>query len=126
MNIKWDAEKYTKDFSFVNAYGSALLDMISGQGLKVLDMGCGNGTLTKALCDHGFMADGMDASEDLLAKARSTYPEIHFIHADATEFQIEGKYDVVFSNAVLHWIDKSKQSRMLRNVYRTLKSGGQL
>lgn len=41
MNIQWDAGKYTDQFSFVHQYGSALIDMVGGEGLSVLDLGSG-------------------------------------------------------------------------------------
>lgn len=125
MNIKWNADKYNKDFTFVNQYGNALLEMIEGENLSVLDLGCGDGKLTKVLYDRGFRVDGMDASKDMLEIAKSNYPDIKFILSDATEFTIHEQYDVVFSNAVFHWIDKDKQLQMLRNVYRALKPNGQ-
>lgn len=125
MNIAWDAEKYTENFSFVNRYGLALTDLIDGEGLRVLDLGCGNGKLTKALCDKGFDAEGMDSSEELLEKAEQTYPELRFIRADATDFDKKDTYDVVFSNAVFHWIEREKQPKMLKNVYNSLHKGGQ-
>ena len=53
MNIQWDAAKYTRDFSFVPQYGSALLDLIEGESLSVLDLGCGNGALTRELAARG-------------------------------------------------------------------------
>ena len=35
LNISWDAEKYTSDFSFVHQYGNSLLDLIDGENLTV-------------------------------------------------------------------------------------------
>lgn len=125
MNIKWDGEKYTKSFAFVHRYGNSLIDMIDGEKLSVLDLGCGNGALTKELCNKGYDAVGMDASSELLDIARRNYPELTFIYGDAVSFETDKKYDVVFSNAVFHWIDKEKQPYMLSNVYKALKSGGQ-
>ena len=50
MNIAWDAGKYTKDFSFVHQYGSAVAELLDcGQGSTVVDLGCGNGALTNQL-----------------------------------------------------------------------------
>ena len=66
MNIQWDAEKYTNDFSFVHQYGSSLLDLIDGENLSVLDLGCGSGALTKELAERGYDAEGIDASAELL------------------------------------------------------------
>ena len=39
--------------------------------------------------------------------------------------QLEEKADVIFSNAVLHWIDGSRQQALTRNVAAQLKPGGQ-
>ena len=125
MNIKWNADKYNQDFTFVNQYGRDLFEMIDGEGLSVLDLGCGDGKLTKTLNDLGFIVEGMEASKDMLEIAKSNYPEIKFFLSDATDFAINEKYDVVFSNAVFHWIDSDKQSKMLQNVYNALKKNGQ-
>lgn len=125
MNIQWDAEKYTADFSFVHQYGTSLLDWLEGEGLTVLDLGCGNGALTKALANRGHKAEGLDASGELLETARRSYPELRFIQGDAVRFQAERAYDAVFSNAVLHWIDEEDQPALIANVYNALKPGGQ-
>lgn len=125
MNIQWDAAKYTSDFSFVHRYGSSLLDLIDGERLTVLDLGCGNGALTKELSDRGHDAEGIDASGELLEIARTNYPELRFEQADATAFRTERRYDVVFSNAVFHWIERERQPDMLACVFEALKPGGQ-
>lgn len=126
MNIEWDADKYTADFSFVHQYGNGVMELIDAEkGCSVLDLGCGNGALTKALCDRGYAAKGLDASAELLAIAREKYPEIDFMQGDATNFSLSEPADAVFSNAVFHWIDRDRQRDMLRCVYDALKEGGQ-
>ncbi|MCM1539330.1 MAG: methyltransferase domain-containing protein [bacterium] len=126
MNINWDGEKYTEDFSFVHRYGKSVTELIAAcQNSTVLDLGCGNGALSKALWDKGYLVKGMDASRELLAIARKNYPELEFIEADATDFSLEDPVDVVFSNAVFHWIDKEKQRDMLQCVYHALKKDGE-
>ena len=115
MNIKWNADKYTQDFSFVHEYGNEVIGLINREeGASVLDLGCGNGALTKKLSELGFKASGLDASPELLQIARKNYPELTFYQGDATEFELPGKVDVIFSNAVLHWIAKDKQPDLLR------------
>ena len=125
MNIHWDAEKYTHDFAFVHQYGSSLLDLIEGEKLSALDLGCGNGALTKELSQRGYDAEGADASGELLQVARARYPELRFTQADAVNLRMDRQYDVVFSNAVFHWIDREKQAGMIARVYDTLKPQGQ-
>lgn len=127
MNIKWDADKYTSEFSFVHQYGNSVMDLIDAdKNSTVLDLGCGNGALTKALQEKGYAVKGMDASKELLDIARKNYPDIEFVQGDATHFEFPEPFDVVFSNAVFHWIDKECQQDMLKCIYNALKKDGQL
>lgn len=126
MNIVWDAEKYSENFDFVAQHGSDLLNLLDFEKIKnVLDLGCGNGILTKKLSDMGVGVIGIDASEDQLEIARKQYPKIEFLHSDATDFSLDKNVDAVFSNAVFHWIDEEKQVEMLKCVYDVLNNGGQ-
>ena len=126
MNINWNAEKYTADFSFVPRYGNDVTGLIdAAPGSSVLDLGCGNGALTHALREKGFRVVGLDASAELLEVARASYPDLDFRLGDATDFELAEPVDVVFSNAVFHWIDRERQPEMLRCVRRALRSGGQ-
>ena len=126
MNIQWDANKYTEDFSFVHQYGNSVMELIDAdKGSRVLDLGCGNGALTKALQDKGFRVTGLDASEELLGIAKGKYPAIEFLRGDAAGFTLSEPVDVVFSNAVFHWIDRDRQMDMLQCVHNALKKRGQ-
>lgn len=126
MNIDWDASKYTLDFSFVHQYGKSVVDLIDAdRNSTILDLGCGNGALSKTLKDKGYIVKGIDASKELLDIAKKNYPDIEFIQADATSFSLHEPVDVVFSNAVFHWIDKERQQDMVRCVYNALKANGQ-
>lgn len=126
MNMKWDADKYTADFSFVHEYGNSVMELIDAdKGSSVLDLGCGNGALTKKLQDKGYLVKGLDASKELLDIARKNYPAIEFIQGDATDFVLSEAVDVVFSNAVFHWIKHEQQQDMLKCVYNALKMNGE-
>lgn len=126
MNIKWDANKYTSDFSFVHQYGNSVIELIDAKKHgAVLDLGCGNGVLSKALYDKGYNVRGIDSSKELLALAKENYPDIEFIEADAANFYLPEPVDIVFSNAVFHWISRERQPDMLKCVYDVLKENGQ-
>ena len=59
MNIQWDGERYTKAFSFVPAYGSSVMELIDFAGAdSAIDLGCGNGALTKKLQEKGLSVIG--------------------------------------------------------------------
>ena len=127
MNIKWDAKGYTDNFSFVHQYGNALLDLIDVQpGMTCLDLGCGNGALTAELSQIGLSVTGLDASPELLKIARAQHPDLQFVQGDAADFSLKEPVDVIFSNAVFHWIDAGRQENLLSCIYRALRPGGQL
>lgn len=126
MNISWDAEGYERGFSFVPAYGAGVIDLIDVRpGEKRLDLGCGNGALTAELAARGLDASGMDASPEMVALAREHHPELRFCVGDATSFSLDEPVDVVFSNAMLHWIDARLQPSALACVAAALRMGGQ-
>ena len=118
MNIEWNATNYTNHFSFVHKYGEDVLKLIDAPaGSQVLDLGCGNGALTQKLQELGFQVQGLDASSEMLHVARKNYPDIRFEKGDATQFTLQDPVDVIFSNAVFHWIDAEKQDALARAVY---------
>lgn len=126
MNISWDAEDYERGFSFVPAYGADVIDLIDVRsGETCLDLGCGNGMLTAELAARGLDAFGMDASPEMVALARERHPELRFELGDATAFELDEPVDVVFSNAMLHWIDADRQAAALGCVAAALRVGGQ-
>lgn len=127
MNITWNAEKYRDDFSFVPEYGTALLDLLDAPpGARVVDLGCGSGGLTGQLAARGYRVTGVDASAEMLALARTRWPDVPFLLADARSFALDQPADAIFSNAVLHWIDAADQPALIANLAGQLRTGGQL
>lgn len=125
MKKQWDAEDYRNSFGFVPNYGRAVLDLLELKaGQKILDLGCGNGSLTKRLSEMGAAVTGADSSAEMVALARRDYPELDFVLADAEKLCFHEMFDAVFSNAVFHWI--SDQGAMLCGVAEALRPGGVL
>lgn len=126
MNITWDEHHYESNFSFVHEYGEEVLALLDVEpGAHVLDLGCGNGALTKTLAMRGYRAQGLDDSAEMIAGARAAYPDLLFMRANAIDFTLDDPVDAIFSNAVLHWIGREDQSAVLASVARALKQGGQ-
>lgn len=126
MNIEWDAQGYKRDFTFVSGFGkdaTALID--APAGASCLDLGCGNGAVTAELAARGYDAFGADASPEMLAVARAAHPELRFIEADATTLSLKAPVDAVFSNSMLHWVDRSLHPQMLASIAGALAPGGQ-
>lgn len=122
--MKWDSELYDGEHGFVAEYGKGLLDYLpAGRPQVILDLGCGTGVLTKELSKHGDVI-GLDSSADMIEKARASYPELRFACGDACRLEWKEYFDVIFSNAVFHWI--KDQESLLEGVYNALKPGGML
>lgn len=127
MNIKWDAEDYKKDFSFVPDYGEDVMKLLTVKpGSRVVDLGCGNGRLTHQLAEMGYQVSGVDDSSDMLSLAAKEYPDIHFEKGSAVDFRLGRPADAIFSNAVFHWIDPENQQTMLDNIASNIRRGGEL
>ena len=127
MNIQWNAADYESHFSFVHQYGESVTELITApEGSFVVDLGCGSGALTEKLRQQGYRVLGIDASPDMIRIAQRLHPDLSFIQADALSFSLPEPADVIFSNAVFHWIDADKQSALLQNTAHQLRTGGEL
>ena len=89
-------------------------------GERILDLGCGDGALTRKLVDLGCDVVAVDASSAQVEAARKLGLDARVIDAEALPFFEE--FDAVFSNAVLHWIRNA--DAMVAGVLRSLKPGG--
>jgi 2-polyprenyl-3-methyl-5-hydroxy-6-metoxy-1,4-benzoquinol methylase len=89
-------------------------------GERILDLGCGDGVLTKKLADLGCEVVAVDSSVPQIEAARKLGLNASAISGEDLPYKEE--FDAVFSNAVLHWIKRAEV--MLAGVYRSLKPGG--
>lgn len=123
--MKWNPELYEEKHHFVPEYGRGLFGYLPEQaGLSILDLGCGTGLLTRLLAEKGHLVVGIDNSAEMIRKARTLHPNICFETADACALPWNERFDIVFSNAVFHWIREPRL--LLQNVWKTLKPGGRL
>ena len=78
---------------------------------RIIDIGCGPGNSTKVLKDRWPDAEitGLDNSAEMLNKARVTVAGVRWILSDAAEWKTTESFDIVFSNATLHWIPDHDQ-----------------
>jgi trans-aconitate methyltransferase len=117
----WDPETYARNARFVSDLGSAVLDLLAPRsGERILDVGCGDGVLTKRLVDLGCEVVAVDASAAQIEAARQRGIDARVLNAEALPFHEE--FDAVFSNAALHWITRA--DAVIAGVYRSLTPGG--
>ncbi|GAA5213716.1 class I SAM-dependent methyltransferase [Corallincola platygyrae] len=116
-----DCRKYLKSARFVPNLTHGLLDLLElTTGQDLLDLGCGDGELTSRLIDKGFNVTAVDINEGMVEAARERGIPAHCI--DARDLSFCDEFDIVLSNAVLHWF--SEHDQVCQNVYRSLKPGG--
>lgn len=125
MHMEWNSTLYDKKHDFVAEYGKGLLEFVpQNDEQSILDLGCGTGTLTAQLADLCVRIVGVDASQDMVDKAKEGFGDIEFKVCDALDLPFENEFDVVFSNAVFHWI--SDHDALLKNIHKSLKPQGVL
>src|SRR6056297_2981638 len=122
---EWDPDDYDSGHGFVAAYGEDLVQLLDPQpGERILDLGCGTGHLTAEIADSGADVVGIDAAGSMVEQAREAYPDLRFEVADAREYEPDGRFDAVFSNAALHWIPGEDHDAVLSTVASALPDGG--
>lgn len=74
--------------------------------MQIVDLGCGTGELTRELHEHLSAEEtlGIDSSETMLLRSGSGGEVMRFEKGDIEAFVTDRPYDLVFSNAALHWV----------------------
>jgi len=105
---RWDPEVY---LAYADERGRPFLDLISRidavEPLRVVDLGCGPGNLTRVLADRWPAADvvGLDSSPEMTEKANSEHSTgVRFEVADLRGWRPADPVDVLVSNATLQWV----------------------
>jgi trans-aconitate 2-methyltransferase len=106
--VSWEPERYLK---YDNLRLRPALDLLArvthDSPQRVVDLGCGPGTVTTLLAGRWPAAEitGVDSSAEMLARAAAAYPDLKWVAADIAHWQAEEPVGVIFSNAALHWLD---------------------
>jgi trans-aconitate methyltransferase len=117
----WNAADYARVGGFVAELGEAALDLLDPQpGEHILDVGCGDGTLTQKIVERGATVVGIDNNLDMIGAAKAKRLDVRLM--DAAELKFGEAFDAAFSNATLHWVlDKERAARA---IWFALKPGG--
>ncbi len=117
----WNPSSYSKNAGFVAELGLPVLQLLDPKPhQRILDLGCGDGVLTKKIADTGAMVMGIDSSPDQVAAAVTKGLDARLASGDSMTFVEE--FDAVFSNAALHWI--LNIDAVIAGVWRALQPGG--
>ncbi|WP_457623166.1 class I SAM-dependent methyltransferase [Persephonella sp.] len=117
----WDAKKYGKHAEFVPKLAFPLIELLGEiKGKKILDVGCGDGILTLELVKRGADVTAIDSSPEMVEVSKSK--GIKALLKTVTDLHYNYEFDIVFSNAVLHWVPEPEKA--LKNIANSLKDGG--
>lgn len=123
---EFDGEKYQKASNHQKEWGRKLISTMYLKGSEdLLDLGCGDGALTKQIAQllkTGSVL-GIDASAGMIKTAKKHETDrCKFVQMDINELQFNNKFDIIYSNAALHWIQNHK--KLLQNCLAALKPHG--
>jgi len=126
MPHEFDGAKYRSASSHQEEWGIRLMDELQLRGdERILDLGCGDGRLTYRIAElapDGFVT-GIDSASGMIEAAMThTRPNLLFRRLDILDLREVGEYDVIFSNAALHWVHDHQ--RLLAAAYQALRSRG--
>lgn len=126
--MTWSPEQYAR---FAAERKQPFVDLLAlverRPRMHVVDLGCGTGELTRELHDT-LAADetvGIDNSETMLLKSGSFQGEmLRFEKGDIEAFVTDRPYDLVFSNAALHWV--ADHESLFKRLTNFLSTRGQI
>jgi trans-aconitate 2-methyltransferase len=129
----WDAETYDNVSTIQEEFALKLIQLRNWTGKEiVMDAGCGSGRVTKILAK--IIPNGkiyaVDIDVNMIHKAKanlSQFENVTIINSDLLDLSLEitsAKVDVIFSNAVLHWI--LNHQKLFNIFFELLNLNGQL
>jgi trans-aconitate 2-methyltransferase len=125
---KWNPQQYER---FRDERRQPFFDLMAlvqpAPDMRIVDLGCGTGELTRALHDELRAREtvGVDSSDSMLAKSAAfATPSLRFEPGEIGGFSAAEPYDLMFSNAALHWVDD--HPALLARLTAAVADGGQL
>jgi trans-aconitate 2-methyltransferase len=131
-SYNWNAEDYQQNSAAQQQWACELIAKLALTGSEnLLDLGCGDGKITAEIADRlpNGTVIGIDNSSSMITLARqqypaNRYPNLTFERMDARALAFENRFDVVFSNAVLHWIKDHRP--VIGGLFKSLKPEGKI
>ncbi|GAB1316370.1 hypothetical protein MFIFM68171_06580 [Madurella fahalii] len=124
----WSPDQY---LLFRKARNRPIYDLLAFLGQEynpkcVIDLGCGPGNSTEILAARfpGAKITGVDSSPAMLTKARATLPDVEFTHGDVRTYLPDPQTDLLFSNAVFHWLRTRERIPTITRLLLALRDGG--
>jgi len=128
----WNAVDYEQHSQVQQTWARELIEKLALTGGEdVLDVGCGDGKVTVELAkvvSDGTVV-GIDNASTMIELATRRYPNrkfpnLAFRRMDASQLSFDASFDVVFSNAALHWVKDHRP--VVAGLYQSLKPDGRI
>ncbi|HWT01793.1 MAG TPA: methyltransferase domain-containing protein [Pyrinomonadaceae bacterium] len=124
--MPWNPEQYHRFQAARFAPFEDLLGLVKvREGMRVVDLGCGTGELTRRLAEGlpGGEVVGVDSSPEMLERAGAMAGGRLRFELGSIE-TVEGQWDLVFSHAAIHWVDDHRA--LVPRLLSLVSPGGQL
>lgn len=94
---------------------------------SVIEVGCSNGYRLASLKTqlkeaHRFV--GIEASHQAMTEGSKQFPGIELIRGTLSDLPVQGEFDLVIVNFVLHWVDRATLARSVSEIDRMTADGG--
>ena len=91
---------------------------------SVADLGAGAGNVTKLIKERwsGAVVVGVEGSSEMVRAGKEAAPEVEWLQQDLGSWQPAQKYDVIYSNAALHWLPD--HAKLLPSILEKVQPGG--
>jgi SAM-dependent methyltransferase len=122
---RWAAWARRPDFDAYWSYSPAFFELVPAPGMRTLEVGCGEGRVSRDLAARGHRVTGVDTSSVLLHLAREAAPNIGYVRSDAAALPFpEATFDLaIFYNSLM---DIDDMEGGVREAARVLQPGGSL
>ena len=128
MVYDFDGKRYKKASKHQKEWGGKIIEEISvNEDSIILDLGCGDGVLTQILSSKVPKGKviGIDASKGMIETTNEIREDnLEFRLMDINNINFEEKFDLIFSNAALHWVKDHK--KLFNRCNNVLKYGGKI
>jgi SAM-dependent methyltransferase len=109
--------------SYWRFHRDRFLELVPASGRLTLDIGCGEGRLSRDLAALGHNVVGIDSSAKVIAAARELSSELEFLEADAADMPIEDE-SADLAVAFMSLMDIDDMAGAVQEAARVLESGG--
>ena len=126
MQEMWDPSIAPHVYNMYHDELARYLRLAGLRPLRILDVGCAQGTLALLLAEAGHQVVAVDLRPEFLDYARTRHEkgDVRFVSGNALELDLPGPFDLVFANQILEHLVHPVE--LVRGLVRLLAPGGRI